>query len=181
MSKKHVYSEHLFIWFYMEIFAKTKRFYFISGVSFNNAAETRFKNKFSQGRTSTIFLVSKKREPNAMMSCLMMTQLARVVFFVSGGAAAGVLQVRGAPGIMIPSRWKFTKQFHQTQLAVQLIVQASGCAVCCEAVNFFFMGKIDFIKKTLLNWAGNFFFMGKINFIKKTLLKWSYLRRFLHK
>ena len=88
----------------MEIFAKTKRFYFISGVSFNNAAETRFKNKFSQGRTSTIFLVSKKREPNAMMSCLMMTQLARVVFFVSGGAAAGVLQVRGAPGIMIPSR-----------------------------------------------------------------------------
>ena len=127
------------------------------------------------------FLVSKKREPDAMMSCLMMTQLARVVFFVSGGAAAGVLQVRGAPGIMIRSRWKFTKQFHQTQLAVQLIVQASGCAVCCEAVNFFFMGKIDFIKKTLLNWAGNFFFMGKINFIKKTLLKWSYLRRFLHK
>ena len=143
MSKKHVYSEHLFIWFYIEIFAKTKRYYFTSGVSFINAAETRFKNRFTQGRTSIIFLVSKKREPNAMMSCLMITELARVVFFVSGGAAAGVLQVRGAPGIMIRSRWKFTKQFHQTQLAVQLIVQASGCAVCCEAGNFFFMGKIN--------------------------------------
>ena len=83
-----------------------------------------------------------------MMSCLMITELARVVFFVSRGAAAGVLQVRGAPGIMIPSRWKFTKQFHHTQLAVQLIVQAAGCAVCCEAGNFFFMGKLNFINKT---------------------------------
>ena len=140
LCKKHVYSEHVFIWFYTEIFAKNKLFHFISGVLLNDAAETHPLKKFSQGRTSGTFLVSKKREPNAMMSCLMITELARVVFFVSGGAAAGVLQVRGAPGIMIPSRWKFTKQFHQTQLAVQLIVQASGCAVCCEAGNFFFMG-----------------------------------------
>ena len=73
LCKKHVYSEHVFIWFYTEIFAKNKLFHFISGVLLNDAAETHPLKKFSQGRTSGTFLVSKKREPNAMMSCLMMT------------------------------------------------------------------------------------------------------------
>ena len=62
------------------------------------------------------------------------------VFFVSRGVVAGVLQVRGAPGLIIPSRRKFTKAFQQTQLDVQLVVQAAGCAVRCQAGNFFFMG-----------------------------------------
>ena len=95
--KKFILGENLSV-------AKNKLFHFIAGVLLNDAAETHPLKKFSQGRTSGTFLVSKKREPNAMMSCLMITELARVVFFVSGGAAAGVLQVRGAPGIMIRSR-----------------------------------------------------------------------------